>query len=702
MPVLKINILFFILSSLGLHAQSNHITLKGNPYKQIQKSAIQKSYILDIERSQFKSKHQKTISDQMITLDLILGDQRFYLDLFEDDIIASSLVAKMMEKGLNVPITYEGYTSKGGRTRITINEGYIYGYIEEENVTYYIEPASYNNEGTQSNAFIIYDGEAAMVLNSLAEDHMCGYVKPVIKSINDKIGNVPKKSFLACRGLRMAIASDHTMWNLYGGENGVNNHNIGVLNNVQGDYDGSGSGAFDIEFQVIAQYNSSSVANNPYTSTGADASTILGQFNSWSVGGGFGAGATSFLQGSSAASALAVLWTDVNISAPDQNGNPSFGVVGLAYTPGNHSLLEDFGGSNPAGSGFGLRVLQSHEMGHNLGYGHDDSASCSGGNCIMWPSVQNTSTWSSASITAINSNLNGRTLTGCIASCTNGIQDLGELGIDCGGACSPCPCTANDTYLSPLNLTIQLDNYAEESSWNIMSANGTVLYNASYAVADRGTSKTINNLSLSQANGIIFSFTDSYGDGICCSFGSGSFTLKDANNQTIVTGGTFTAVVSAVFCIGSNTCSNGVQDVGEQGIDCGGNCTPCITGCMTTTAHNYNANAQVDDGSCQTCNDGIKNGDEVVTDCGGSKCTPCITGCMTTTAHNYNANAQVDDGSCQTCTDGIKNGDEVVTDCGGSKCTPCITGCITTTAHNYNANAQVDDGSCPTCNDGIK
>ncbi len=52
------------------------------------------------------------------------------------------------------------------------------------------------------------------------------------------------------------------------------------------------------------------------------------------------------------------------------------------------------------------------------------------------------------------------------------------------------------------------------------------------------------------------------------------------------------------------TCSDGIQNGDETGVDCGGSCTPC-----TTTPN---------------CEDGIQNGDETGVDCGGS-CTPCST-----------------------------------------------------------------------------
>ncbi len=80
------------------------------------------------------------------------------------------------------------------------------------------------------------------------------------------------------------------------------------------------------------------------------------------------------------------------------------------------------------------------------------------------------------------------------------------------------------------------------------------------------------------------------------------------------------------------TCTDGIQNGDETGVDCGGSCAAC-----TTTP---------------TCTDGIQNGDETGVDCGGS-CAPCTT--------------------TPTCTDGMQNGNETGVDCGGN-CPPCNTG----------------------------
>jgi hypothetical protein len=98
-----------------------------------------------------------------------------------------------------------------------------------------------------------------------------------------------------------------------------------------------------------------------------------------------------------------------------------------------------------------------------------------------------------------------------------------------------------------------------------------------------------------------------------------------------------------------------------------------LYGCTDTSAFNYNAAANTDDGSC------------------------LYTGCTDPTASNYDANAAIDDGSCtytviDGCTDPLAdNYDASATNDDGS----CVySGCTDPTATNYDANASIDDGTC--------
>jgi hypothetical protein len=129
------------------------------------------------------------------------------------------------------------------------------------------------------------------------------------------------------------------------------------------------------------------------------------------------------------------------------------------------------------------------------------------------------------------------------------------------------------------------------------------------------------------------------------------------------------------------TCSDGVQNQGEAGIDCGG---PCPATCPTCSDGVQNqGEAGVDCGgpcpACPTCSDGVQNQGETGIDCGG----PCP--------------------ACPSCFDGIQNQGEAGVDCGG----PCAAACPTCSDGIQNqGEAGVDCGgpcpACPSCSDGVQ
>ncbi len=135
----------------------------------------------------------------------------------------------------------------------------------------------------------------------------------------------------------------------------------------------------------------------------------------------------------------------------------------------------------------------------------------------------------------------------------DGVQNGDETGIDCGGSsCAACPC-----YESPLTLDITFDDWPEESSWTLKNAGGTILHQGgTYAAQADGSSLSINNLTLANASGYTFTFDDSFGDGICCSNGNGSFSLKDNAGTTIFSGGAFGASTETSFCVDDATAGN--------------------------------------------------------------------------------------------------------------------------------------------------
>ena len=95
-------------------------------------------------------------------------------------------------------------------------------------------------------------------------------------------------------------------------------------------------------------------------------------------------------------------------------------------------------------------------------------------------------------------------------------------------------------------LTIALDNYPEETSWEI-TKNGTVIQaGGPYSVAERGAT-LVENICL--PNGCYeFKIKDQYGDGLCCTRGKGSFVLEDQDGAVLLTGGEFLSSQTYEVC----------------------------------------------------------------------------------------------------------------------------------------------------------
>lgn len=102
---------------------------------------------------------------------------------------------------------------------------------------------------------------------------------------------------------------------------------------------------------------------------------------------------------------------------------------------------------------------------------------------------------------------------------------------------------------SPLTLTITLDNYPEETSWTVQNSSGTTVASGAYSTANPDGS-TVNETINLGAGDYTFTINDSYGDGICCSYGNGSYTLS-SGSTTIASGGAFGSSESTNFCISS-------------------------------------------------------------------------------------------------------------------------------------------------------
>jgi hypothetical protein len=89
-------------------------------------------------------------------------------------------------------------------------------------------------------------------------------------------------------------------------------------------------------------------------------------------------------------------------------------------------------------------------------------------------------------------------------------------------------------------LELLTDNWAEETSWELRDAGGTVLY--SDGPYQQGTDdNTIFNYDFDVVQGecYFFEIFDTAGDGICCGFGLGNYTLTTDDGTVIIDGGEF-------------------------------------------------------------------------------------------------------------------------------------------------------------------
>ena len=267
--------------------------------------------------------------------------------------------------------------------------------------------------------------------------------------------------------------------------------------------------------------------------------------------------------------------TKLNLWVCDISG----GILGYAQFPGGPANTDGvvidyqyFGTTGTATAPFNLGRTGTHEVGHWLNLRHiwgdggcsvDDfvsdtptsgnpnygcpslgTNSCSGGDYDMWMNYMDyvddacMYMFTSGQKTRMRATFEAGGGRDGFAGGTGGGGGGGG-----GGSCVPGDVT--------LNLTT--DNYGSETSWTVKNSAGTTLYSGSGYGNNTSYTETFT-----LADGdYTFTINDSYGDGICCSYGSGSYTLTDGNGSTMKSGGSFTSSEVTSFCISGSTGGGG-------------------------------------------------------------------------------------------------------------------------------------------------
>lgn len=369
------------------------------------KSQFKKHKVIQLNADDF---YKKAISSR--NSELLISILGFDVILTPSNIIHPNYKLKAQtENGLiessTAPEAFpmNGFTQNGGRVALTFAENFVYGYIREGNKELWIEPLAHYDPYIKGDYYITYETKDLKPAKKTgcAALHFHGRDKDIKNQIQAERGKR-----MGCFEVDYAIASDYLMFQKYGSITAVENHNIGVMNNVAANWDDEF--ADEIQFLIVTQFVSSCSNCDPWTNS-TDAGVLLNSFRNWGPG---GFGVTHDLGG---------LWTN-----RDFDGS----TIGIAYltavcTGNRYHCLQDF--SNNANF---KRVLTSHEIGHNFSAEHDPSGSFT----IMAPTVNSSTSWSQQSINQIQSHYLSRW---CLASCGPSAPPVADFSVNVTQPCAP-------------------------------------------------------------------------------------------------------------------------------------------------------------------------------------------------------------------------------------------------------------------------
>lgn len=224
--------------------------------------------------------------------------------------------------------------------------------------------------------------------------------------------------------------------------------------------------------------------------------------------------------------------------------NSSAGQIGSNATAILESGCFDLSGETAATFGF-----QYHMYGSNVGSitvqgSDDDGASWAN----LWTLSGNQgNAWNAESVD-LAPYLGGTVKLRIVGTTGNGWSSdiaIDDLSVTAGGG---------GGGTTTVSLTLTFDNYPEETSWQILDGSTIIASGGTYASQADGSTLVVD---VPLGSGCYdFVISDVYGDGICCSYGNGSYSLVDGST-TLASGGAFGASESTAFCVGGATSSVG-------------------------------------------------------------------------------------------------------------------------------------------------
>ncbi|MEL7222525.1 MAG: M12 family metallo-peptidase, partial [Bacteroidota bacterium] len=301
--------------------------------------------------------------------------------------------ARSQRLGKSRTATYQGIVQgdTGGNAYFTIDRQFLLANWEVAGEKYYLDPLWLIDPTADRDIYVLYREADAIIPNDFCA--VDDPAKPAVlhqSSHDDKKGGPEKAG--ECYTVEIALAADFELFQELGNnEASVENFMLNNLMDVQTDYDDAF--ADEIQFEVAATYiaTCSNTSCDPWTNSPSPFD-VLDDFAIWGNAGNFGA-----------IFDVATLWSGRDFTS----STIGLAAVGAVCTPSRYNTCERFSSSSVL-----LRVLLSHELGHNFNSGHDDP-----GGFIMSRSVNPTSNWSNQSTNAINNFIPTRN---CLDNCPLG------------------------------------------------------------------------------------------------------------------------------------------------------------------------------------------------------------------------------------------------------------------------------------------
>ena len=107
-----------------------------------------------------------------------------------------------------------------------------------------------------------------------------------------------------------------------------------------------------------------------------------------------------------------------------------------------------------------------------------------------------------------------------------------------------------------VTVAITTDQYGSETTWDIKISSGASISSGGPYADGAVSVQTPVTVTLSPDECYTFTIYDSYGDGICCNYGQGSYSVIDGNTYSLASGGQFTDEESAQFRTGISSPSS--------------------------------------------------------------------------------------------------------------------------------------------------